>query len=647
MSYRLRWDNPALPLLLLPLLLLADVCEASAPCDCQVDYSVAIPMRDGVVLRADVYRPRQGPVSRGAILVRTPYGKTASARRTRSVPLDVFVRSGFVVVIEDWRGKGESEGKFHWVGNHSESDGYDTIDWISKQPWSNGNVGTYGCSALGEEQIYAAAAKHPAHKAMIPQAAGTVRASADERYTLYGWRRGGVYELSGAIQYFIQARLGGQIHLQRPAGLSSEEWGVVADQFNLEETRTPITCTTCNDTDKFNELARTLPIINLAKPVDRVPDDFYDDLTHEPGDPYWEQFDSITDASTFSVPGLHVNSWYDIATSGTFWQVQFIRSHSVSPTTRDNQYVVISPTVHCESEDSSTEHTVIGQRDLGDARFPFYDTYVRWFRYWLNNDKSAFKSMPHYQYFVMGLNKWDSSEVWPLAGTHFTNFYLQSDGHANSSLGDGRLTRSPASRKTLDSYTSDPGNPVESVGGSAMLHNSELAGSYDQRAQSSRNDVLAFTTEPLDVGIEVTGPVALRLAASSTAKDTDFFATLVDVYPDGRAFNVASGVLRARYRNGRKKPELLNPNQTYKVAIDLGMTSNYFSAGHRIQLLISSTNFPAFERNLQTGGRNYDEDTWVVATNRVYVGALSKSVLVLPVVHEAASTHGHAGSKGT
>lgn len=598
------------------------------------ELSLPIQMRDGVTLRADAFIPIDAGDKLGTILVRTHYNK--ANRASTHVTFREFAGQGFVVVVEDVRGKWESEGTFHWIGNHSVADAYDTMEWITKQPWSNGKVATYGCSALGEEQVQASVAPHPAYVAMLPQAAGTARARTDGRYILFGWRRGGIYELANAIRYFIGMRAGSLTNLRIPQGLSRSDWLRMAPYFSLGEKGAVGSCGEQNCPSNISEeelghLASTLPIMNVATSGDRAPDDFYDDLVHPATDPYFDRFDMLTDSSQFGVPGLHVNSWYDLSAAGTLWQAEFMRAHARTRVVRDNQYVIISPTIHCRSEAGSTEHTVVGERELGDARFPFFDSYLRWFRYWLNGERGAFQGVPHYQYFVMGRNKWASASSWPLPETRYTNINLDGGGHANSASGDGRLVWEKADRAGSDSFVSDPSTPVPSIGGFGMLA-TEPSGAVDQRPKMARDDVLIYGGAPLQKEVEVTGPIQLALSISSTAPDTDIFATLLDVYPDGRAFNITSGALRIRYRQGLANPQLMSPGNVYEVKIDLGVTSNVFLKGHRIALMLSSSDFPSFERNFQTGGDNFNETKWRSARNTIYHGGAHPSFLILPLV---------------
>jgi putative CocE/NonD family hydrolase len=272
--------------------------------------------------------------------------------------------------------------------------------------------------------------------------------------------------------------------------------------------------------------------------------------------------------------------------------------------------------------------TVVGARDLGDARKDFWTIYLDWYAYWLKGDTSVIAKMPHVQYYLMGRNEWKSAEAWPIPGTQFRRYYLHSGGAANSRYGDGLLTTEiPNATEPTDRYVYDPASPVPTGTGPGLPE-----GFFDQSSVEMRHDVLVYTSAPLTEPIEVTGPITARLFVSSSAKDTDFTAKLVDVYPDGRAFNLQDGILRARYREGFTKKVWMSPGSVYSLDISLDATSNYFPAGHRIRLEVSSSNFPRFDRNLNTGGNNFDEIEWSIARNTIHHSKDASSYLLLPIV---------------
>jgi uncharacterized protein len=333
-----------------------------------------------------------------------------------------------------------------------------------------------------------------------------------------------------------------------------------------------------------------------------------------------------------------VNSWYDLGADVTLFEFNWFRTHSQSEQSRTNQYFIMSPGTHCSSEGQSTSNMIVGARPVGDTRFDYWQTYLTWFDYWLKGDETARREIDRWaklRYYEMGAGLWRTADSWPVRDTKITKFFLSSRGHANSLLGDGTLSRQPphAADAIADGYIYDPANPVPSLGGGMCCTGSadEQAGSYDQRPVEVRQDVLVYSSSPLTSGLNVTGEVEVALYVTSSAIDTDFTAKLVDVYPDGRAFNVVEGILRARYREGQQKEVWMQSNQIYPLRVSLGATSNYFPAGHRIRLEISSSNFPEFDRNLNIGGNNAEGTHWTIASNSIQHAAKHPSYLALPI----------------
>jgi putative CocE/NonD family hydrolase len=589
----------------------------------RVEKSVRVPMSDGVWLSTDLYLP-QGKEDRWpVILLRTPYSKTGFGGRMEKLA-NMMAGQGYIVAVQDKRGRYESEGNYIIFGGDAD-DGAETIGWLGKQPWSNGRVGTYGCSSLGDYQILAAQRRPPALKAMIPQASFATIGSAGGQYKYYGVRTGGAVTLAQNISWFYEA--GSKVFYRPPPGLTREQFVDVAKFFNPAPQVKPA---------DFPALWWHLPIVDIMKAAGAPPTDFADAVSRDVTDPWWDQFHYMTDDYHSDVPALFVNSWYDYGARETIFEFEMLRRNSVSALARDNQFLLLSPTTHCRSEALAADDRV-GDRDVGDARFDFWSVYFKWYAYWLKGEKNAVTSMPRVQYYLMGKNEWRTASDWPVPGTRLTKFFLGSAGHANSLNGDGMLSsepsKVPSGDEASDSFTYDPGNPVPSLGGPlCCTDGNNAAGSYDQRKIEIRNDVLVYTTPVISQGIEVTGPIDAVLSVSSDAKDTDFTAKLIDVYPDGRAFNVQEGILRARYREGQTKSVWMPPNEAVVVRIDVGATSNFFGPGHRIRLEVASSNFPRFDRNLNTGGKNYDETAWKVAHNRVHHSGAHPSYLLLPVV---------------
>ena len=575
----------------------------------KLEKSILVPMRDGVRLSTDIYAPAGMAETLPVILIRTPYNKNffRSIEQPDSI-VGFFVAHGYVVVVQDVRGRFESEGEFT-VSAADRADGYDMVDWLSRQPWSNTKVGTYGCSYLGENQIQLAAERHPNHLAAIPQAAaGSYRGN----FRQFGYFDGGVFDLKSGLPWFWLA--GSKINAGRPKGLSDIEIRGQSGRFEFPKPE-PL------DTE---EAFRHLPVVDIIKHYKGPQTDFEDFISLSPADSRWDRYSYVDDQDKFNVPALHVNSWYDYGPTDTLALFNLLRANGVSKRARENQFVMISPFGHCGSESQMAEKSKIGNRELGDTRFDYYSTYLDWFDYWLKGVENGITGMPKVQYFLMGANKWRSASKWPLENTQFIKFYLHSDGSANSSMESGVLDMGQLKDSAkFDRYVYNPDFPVPTQ-----------ESSYDQRDVELRNDVLVYSTAPLKNALEVTGPLKAVLYVSSSAKDTDFTVKLVDVYPNGTAFNVQEAILRARYREGYDKEVFMEQNGVYKLTIDLHDTSNLFAAGHRIRLEVSSSNFPRFVRNLNTGGNNYDENQWIVAENTVHHSEQYPSHLVLPVQHK-------------
>ncbi|HEX5764191.1 MAG TPA: CocE/NonD family hydrolase, partial [Woeseiaceae bacterium] len=377
---------------------------------------------------------------------------------------------------------------------------------------------------------------------------------------------------------------------------------------------------------------RVLPIVDVLKEAGR-PSSLYEKFaSSNPEASYFQDLEWLRPGDRLNVPALFFDSWYDYGAAETLALFGMLRQQSVTATARENQFVIIAPGTHCGYREA-TERTVVGERDLGDARIDVLDLQIRWFDYWLKGIDNRVTDRPRIQYYLMGANRWRYADTWPIAGTRFTKLYLGSRGDANGLDGDGTLSHEPPSRSASDTFEYDPASPVPSHGGHACCTGTDTeAGAYDQTQIEMREDVLVYTSAKLGEGIEVTGPLRLTLYVSSSAPDTDFTAKLVDVYPDGRAFNIQEGALRMRYRGGFDKNLRMQAGEVYEAQIDLHVTSNYFGRGHRIRLDISSSNFPRWDRNLNTGGNNYDEKEFIVARNTVHHTPEHPSFILLPLV---------------
>ncbi len=590
--------------------------------DVQIEKSVWVPMRDGVRLSTDVYLPVTGEDRLPVILMRTPYDKRRQSLepgKGGNAEVAMFVGQGFVVAVQDARGRFESQG-VHRVSANARNDGYDALTWIADQSWSNGEIGTYGCSYLGEVQYMLAAMNHPNHSAMIPQSGGGALGLRG-RFFNFGINHGGARELS-TISWFLSG-YGTRPKPTIPSHMPRAERIQLARYYPLSPT--------LPERDRA-ELFRTLPIIDIGTRAGLPPGDLRDFISHGPADQYWVDRGFLQEDDQIHVPALHVDSWYDKMIGATLRMFKLAQQNP-DPTVADHQYAVISPSTHCGSEEL-TAPTIVGTRELGDARSDHWNLYVRWFDYWLKGIENGVTEMPHFSGYVMGKNEWQGRDDWPIPGTRFARHYLHSDGGANSRHGSGTLSTTAPGDEPPDVYLYDPNTPVPSLGGSFCCFARAVApaGPHDHSDIELRHDVLVYTSAVLDRGVEVTGPLEVVLYVSSSAKDTDFFAKLLDVYPDGTAYNLKESVLRARYREGFAREVFMEEGEVYELRFPLHATSNYFAPGHRIRLEISSSSFPRITRNLNTGGRNYDETEGVVARNVVHHSRRYASYVVLPVV---------------
>jgi len=589
----------------------------------RLDISRMVPMRDGTRLSTDLYFPEIPDEKLPTVLIRTPYNKNSFRDLEGRGKAYVFASQGFVVAVQDCRGKHESEGIYSPPAGHEAEDGYDTVDWLAKQSWSNGKIGTFGCSYPAEVQAAQAPLRHPNLTCMIPQC-GPMIGAANGRYRYWSGFKGGVLDFAATLPWYLGA--GSKYSLKPPPGLSDSEVRVIRKFYEPSVSKVPEV-----DWEKMNW---TLPIVDILDRVGAPPNDFRKLITTDFGDPWWHDVMGYYDGTEkIDVPALHMSCWYDPSVEETLFEFNYFRENSVSETSANNQFVIIAPTTHCGFE-RATEHTIVGARDVGDARLNYQEIYLKWFEYWLKGKENGITNMPKVQYYTMGRNEWCSADVWPLPETQYTKYYLHSDGDANSRHGDGWLSTEAPENEPSDTFVYDPGNPVPTVGGARGTSYSTPAGAIDQAKVEIRHDVLVYTTPALEEGIELTGPITAVLYVSSSAKDTDFTGKLVDVYPDGTAYNIQGGIIRARYREGFTKKVWMENRGVYKVQIDMDATSNYFKRGHKIRVQVSSSNFPLFERNLNTGGNNYDETEWVTAENAIHHSKKYASHIILPIIHE-------------
>jgi putative CocE/NonD family hydrolase len=593
-----------------------------------IEQKVMVPMRDGVRLATDIYRPKTDkPVP--VILSKTPYnfnswgdGKMNTGTYGRAYDV---VKRGYAYVVQNERGRYFSEGEWEILGA-PRTDGYDAIEWLAGQSWSNGRVGLIGCSSSAEWQMGVAALDPPGLAAVVPQGFGAGIGRVGEFYEQGNFYRGGVHQtlmLAWLYDYgFVQAD---ERRPTFPKDMSSEERVRLSKYFDL--------AAEIPEVDWSKQLWH-LPLVDIVNDLGGPKSCFEEMIQRKPDDPAWYKGGLYHDDMDFGAPALWMISWFDISSSPNLALVDYVRRNAKDPEVAENQFVVIAPVNHCAFT-RATEDTVVGERHLGDARFDYDGLVYSWFDHWLKgDDKDILEKTPKFQYYTMGLNKWQSSDTWPPAKSEMVPWYLTSNGNANSVFGDGGLsTKAPDSEDNPDGFTYDPRYPVPMYGGGFCCLGPEYqSGSFDQRQMEARHDILVYSTEPLKEGVEVSGPVEITLYVSSDVRDTDFTVKLVDVYPDGRAYNLDDSIQRARYREGYDKEVFMEKDKVYKLPVGPMSTSNYFGPGHRIRVDVSSSNFPRYARNLNTGGNNYDETEGVVAHNKVHHSKKYPSQVRLSVV---------------
>jgi uncharacterized protein len=598
-----------------------------------VERKLMVPMRDGKRMATDVYRPKDTSGRYPTIFIRTPYNFNYWDVRN-GAPRDMTnqqeaVKRGYAYIEMNERGHFFSEGDYDILGP-PRTDGYDAISWIASQPWSNGKVGTIGCSSTAEWQMGVAALGNPAYAAMIPQGFGAGVGRVGPYFEQGNWYRG------GAVQMLFIAWLYGeqnQVRPMFPANVSREDLLRVSKSFDLAQQLPPV---------DWSQALRHLPVMDIIKAVDGPGGIFADPMPvatggamikRTPNDPAWYRGGLWHDDMTINVPGLWFMSWYDVSVGPNLALYNHVRK-TAKPEIAGQQYAVIAPTLHCAYK-RATENTVVGERSIGDARLDYDALTYGWFDYFLKGEnRQLLATLPKVRYYTMGANKWQASDTWPPQGAQPMTFFLSSGGKASTLDGDGVLAAAPPPADDPDHFTYDPMNPVPSYGGNVCCTgNAVTGGAFDQRKIEARPDVLVYSTEPLKEGIEASGPIEVTLYVSSDAKDTDFTVKLLDVYPDGPAYNLDETIQRLRYRDGYDKPLVwMEPGRVYRVILQPMTTSNYFEAGHRIRLEVSSSNFPRFDRNMNTGGKNYDEAQGVVAHNAVHHSKQYPSQMKITVV---------------
>jgi len=588
-----------------------------------VERDVAVPMRDGTILRADVYRP-DGNGKYPAILTRTPYNKLRHTGPTRLNSIDL-VYEGYVRVVEDIRGRYASEGVYIPGGHvlpQGMNDAYDTVEWIAAQPWCDGNVGMIGGSYEASTQWPTAVARPPHLKAIVP-----------------------IVGSSGIL--YEQALFGGP-----PYHAFLMTWTIgmgvdVADRLerrgqDVTEMRRLLSDATANPTEMQNFLPlKENPFFKFEGLWDIYAANI---LNFNPdfSNPLWRQaldgaaalygLERREDAvfwpyNQIDVPALQIGGWFDFSPWAPFKNFNGLRAKARSEFARTHQHVLMGPWQH-----STQNVTHLGGLDFG-GRSPaapvMWEHVLDFFGRYLKGEDTELSAIT---YFTMGENRWHTADDWPLPGTDRQRFYLHGGGKANTCTGDGALSRTEPGDEPVDSYVYDPLNPVPTTGGRHIDMGGVIPGPRDQIYVERRQDVLCYTSDVLTLDLEITGELAMHLFAATSARDTDFTAQLIDVYPDGKAYNMADGVMRARYRKSIFQPELVTPGEIDEYVIRMGTTSHLFKRGHRIRVDISSSNFPAWDRNMNSG-KPIGEDTEAAqATQTIHHSAVHPSYVELPVI---------------
>lgn len=571
----------------------------------RIDHDVPMQTRDGVTLRADVFRPDDGG-RHPALLTRTPYGKHGYFHND-FVSAIAAAREGFAVVIQDTRGRFASDGDYV-PGIPEGDDSYDAVEWVASQPWCDGAVGMYGASYGGRVQWEAAIAQPPSLRAIAPGIADASPINWSER------------QLKGALM--LEDTLSWLAMMVVDIAARTEAGGGDASALRAWTARA--------GTD-LDGLLRHLPLRDALPPALGPAVEQFGTVSLDPLPPGARPSDLLWNFERVAVPCLHSGGWYDLFAGSTFIGFGEMRKGGGSSAARQSQHLICGPWAHNRilppyqgglNFGTAAGSTPTGSTPAWAAHLAFFDRYLR----------GRDVHLPGVRYFVMGADQWREGDDWPLPGTQFTRFFLASGGNARTAAGDGVLTRDAPGPQPPDRYIYDPHNPVPTTGGRLLFTGKRAPGPLEQGRVEVRDDVLCYTTPELTEDLEVTGPVILHLFASTSAVDTDFMAKLVDVYPNGAAFNIAEGLIRARYREGIRSPKPVVPGEVTPYVIDLAQTSIVFRRGHRIRLEVTSSNFPLIDRNMNTGNPFGVDSEGVPALQAVYHDDRHPSYLELPVI---------------
>ena len=553
--------------------------------------------RDGVKLFADVYRPKSDdkfPV----ILMRTPYDKSAGWAVSSAFKI---VPRGYVLIIQDVRGRYTSEGEWYPF-RHEQSDGYDAVEWAAALSYSNGKVGMIGASYVGATQMLAAIVAPPHLAGIAPN------------MTASNYHDGWTYQ-SGAFEQWFDQNWTTQLAQNTLQRVITENSNALVGSSKLPLTDYPVF--------NFGQLPAEAELTAKIAPY------YLDWLAHPDYDAYWKQWSIEEHFSNIAVPMLNVGGWYDIFNGGTLRNYMGAKAHGATEAARTQQHLLIE----------IGGHAGFG-RKIGDVEFgphalenEYNDVILDWYDFLFKGIRNEFATDKPVKVFMMGVNEYRQEDDWPPPQAKSTKYFLHSSGKANSLRGDGSLSTTAPKSESPDAYVYDPMNPVPTVGGPLCCDAKHMEpGPRDQRSVENRDDVLVYSSGPLAQDLEVTGPVTVSLFVKSTAVDTDFTGKLVDVSPDGFAKDLTEGIFRMRYRESPEHQVLMNPGQIYEITLDLWATANVFLKGHTLRLEISSSNFPRFDRNLNTGEAIAFARTAVSAANTILHDSEHPSALVLPIL---------------
>jgi putative CocE/NonD family hydrolase len=572
-----------------------------------VEKDVSVPMRDGCVLRADLFRP-DTPEKLPVIINRTPYNKALPMVFALTMDSIRAAAAGYNVLVQDCRGRFASDGVFNCFTDEAR-DGYDTVEWAARQQWSDGNIGMYGASYMGATQWLAASTAPPHLKCISPLI------TASDYHD--GWTyQGGAFSLFFNVSWVMAALAPARLLRERDSG----DRDVIAEIGSV-----------IGSIDRMREKMEYVPLKEFPMFRKGAPY-FFDWLEHPRYDDYWSALCIEEHHPKITVPALNIGGWYDIFQGGTIRNYLGMRESGGGDNARRGQRLMMGPWHH-----AVPLANLVGSVDFGLQSSPVSvdidGIQLRWFDHWLKARKDALDAIAPVRLFTMGINQWRDEKEWPVPGTDFRRFYLHSRGRASGAAGDGALSTEHPQSEPADVYLYNPMDPAPTMGGGLCCYPGALqGGAWDQRPVEARSDVLVYSTEPLEDDIEVTGPVKLVLYASSSAPDTDFTAKLVDVEPCGFARNLTDGILRARYRESFAHEKMLKPDEIAEFTIDMWSTSNVFKKGHRIRLEVSSSNFPRFDRNPNTGHELFADSETRPAVQTVMHNRGFASHLVLPVI---------------